>query len=52
VDVRGTVGTLWADELHPTDDGYGLVAARFAAVLRRALGSSTEAQQQTLARAR
>jgi hypothetical protein len=45
VDARGTVGTLWADELHPTDEGYGLVAARFAAVLRRALGGSTEAQR-------
>jgi len=45
VDARGAVGTLWADELHPTDAGYGLVAARFAAVLRRALGSSTEAQR-------
>lgn len=38
VDARGAVGTLWADELHPTDAGYGLVAARFAAVLRQALG--------------
>jgi lysophospholipase L1-like esterase len=38
VDARGAVGTLWADELHPTDEGYGLVAARFAAVLGRAFG--------------
>jgi len=45
VDARGTVGTRWADELHPTDEGYGLVAARFAAVLRRALGSPTEARR-------
>jgi lysophospholipase L1-like esterase len=45
VDARGAVGTLWADELHPTDAGYGLVAAKFAAVLRRALAASTEAQR-------
>jgi hypothetical protein len=44
VDARGTVRALWADELHPTDEGYGLVAARFATVLRRALGSATEGQ--------
>ena len=38
VDVRGTVGeSLWADELHPTDEGYALVAAKFRAVLRDAL---------------
>jgi hypothetical protein len=43
VDARGAVGTRWADELHPTDEGYGLVAARFAAVLRRALARPTEA---------
>lgn len=39
VDARGAVGTRWADELHPTNEGYRLVAARFAAVLGRALGS-------------
>jgi hypothetical protein len=45
VDARGAVETRWADELHPTNEGYGLVAARFAAVLRRALGISTETQR-------
>lgn len=45
VDARAAVGTRWADELHPTNEGYGLVAARFAAVLRRALGPSTEARR-------
>lgn len=39
VDVRGTVGdSRWADELHPTDDGYTRVAARFRDVLALALG--------------
>jgi hypothetical protein len=38
VDVRGTVvGSLWADELHPTDAGYARVAQRFVAVLRSAI---------------
>lgn len=38
VDIRGTVGTLWADELHPTDAGFRLVARKFLDVLRSALG--------------
>lgn len=35
VDVRGTLPTLnlWHDELHPTDPGFELVAAKFASVL-------------------
>jgi hypothetical protein len=36
VDIRGTVGMLWADELHPTDASFRLVAARFLNVLRSA----------------
>lgn len=38
VDVRGIVGDQWADELHPTDQGFRLVAAHFLGVLRSALG--------------
>ena len=39
VDVRGVVGDgRWADELHPSDEGYARVAARFQAVLAQALG--------------
>jgi hypothetical protein len=38
VDVRDVVGERWADELHPTDDGFQSVAAQFLRVLRRALG--------------
>jgi hypothetical protein len=38
VDVRGIVGACWADELHPTDEGFRLVAARFLGVLGSALG--------------
>jgi hypothetical protein len=39
VDVRGTIGSLamWADELHPTSDGFEQVAARFMTVLTQAL---------------
>jgi hypothetical protein len=37
VDVRGTVEEHWADELHPTDEGFRLVAARFRSVLGSAL---------------
>lgn len=36
VDIRGTVGMRWADELHPTDTGFRRVAARFLDVLRSA----------------
>lgn len=39
IDVRGTVGLLWADELHPTDQGFRLVANRALNVLRSALGA-------------
>ncbi|WP_216819790.1 hypothetical protein [Zoogloea sp. LCSB751] len=47
VDVRGTVvPPLWADELHPTDEGYTRVAQKFAIVLRSAIhgveGTPTE----------
>ncbi len=38
VDVRGIVQDRWADELHPTDQGFRLVASRFLGVLRSALG--------------
>jgi len=37
VDVRGTVGARWADELHPTDDGFASVTGLFGTVLRKAL---------------
>ncbi|WP_105370796.1 hypothetical protein [Neorhizobium huautlense] len=43
VDVRGKVGTRWADELHPTDDGFSTVGKLFKTVLDAAL-SRTEAQ--------
>jgi hypothetical protein len=46
VDVRRTVGTRWADELHPTDEGYKLVAQRFASVLRQALGGDDSIEPQ------
>jgi hypothetical protein len=36
VDVRDTVGMLWADELHPSDPGFRLVAAKFFEVLSSA----------------
>ncbi len=40
VDVRGLVGDAnWADELHPTDQGFAVAAAAFATVLDRALVS-------------
>ena len=42
VDVRGVVGNRWADELHPTDDGFTDVTDRFAAVLRRVVGTGTD----------
>jgi lysophospholipase L1-like esterase len=36
VDVRNTVGAgRWYDELHPTDDGYGAVAAKFEREIRQ-----------------
>ncbi|NJM33848.1 MAG: hypothetical protein HC850_03090 [Rhodomicrobium sp.] len=39
VDVRGTLGmALWADEVHPTDAGYKLVAAKFRDTINAALG--------------
>lgn len=37
VDLRESIGDEWADELHPTDNGYASAAKRFAAVVRRAL---------------
>jgi hypothetical protein len=41
VDLRGTLGpNQWADELHPSDQGYAIVAERFRAQLR-ALGVGT-----------
>ena len=33
IDNRTVVGTEWHDELHPTDKGFAVVAAKFAAVL-------------------
>jgi hypothetical protein len=40
VDVRGVVGTRWADELHPTDDGFADVGRAFRTVLDAALGGA------------
>ncbi|MGH0280452.1 hypothetical protein [Sinorhizobium meliloti] len=37
VDLRGKVGERWADELHPTDDGFATVGATFKTVLNAAL---------------
>lgn len=37
VDLRRVVAGRWADELHPTDAGFGAVAGQFAATLRQAL---------------
>ena len=37
VDVRGMVGSRWADELHPTDDGFSSVTGLFGTTLRKAL---------------
>lgn len=37
VDVRGTVGGRWADELHPTDAGFASVSGLFGGTLRKAL---------------
>lgn len=39
VDVRNTLRTVadWADELHPTSSGYGLVAGKFDEVLKQAI---------------
>ena len=38
VDVRGTLSAgLWADEVHPTDAGYKLVAGKFGEALSEAL---------------
>lgn len=42
VDVRGTVGARWADELHPTDAGFASVSGLFGAALRKALRSPSE----------
>ena len=41
VDARNTVRelALWADELHPTDEGFSRVAAQFRSVLRAAIPS-------------
>ena len=41
VDARGAVGNvnLWADELHPSDAGFALVATRFRVVLGTALAA-------------
>ena len=48
IDVRGTVGSLWADELHPTNEGFRLVAARALSVLRSALGAREYAKELAL----
>lgn len=37
VDVRGTVGARWADELHPTDNGFASVTGLFGDALRKVL---------------
>ncbi|ACL55828.1 hypothetical protein [Methylobacterium nodulans] len=39
VDVRGTVSGRWADELHPTDEGFAAVGRLFGAVLHEAIGA-------------
>jgi len=41
VDVRGTMKDVgaWADELHPTDESFHLVAEKFQAVLDQALAA-------------
>lgn len=46
VDVRGIVRDQWADELHPTDQGFRLVASQFLGVLRSALGQEALAPSQ------
>ena len=38
VDVRGIVAGRWADELHPSDDGFEAVGAAFRNVISSALG--------------
>lgn len=39
VDARGAVSDqLWADEIHPLDEGYAAVAQRFSGVIRQAIG--------------
>ena len=43
VDVRGAVGERWADELHPTDDGFATVGRRFTVVLNDALAAAKSA---------
>lgn len=52
VDVRGIVNSLslWADELHPTNDGFEQVAARFAAVLAQALPAREAAAEAAVER--
>lgn len=42
VDVRDTVQDRWADELHPTDEGFAAVGQAFDTTLRRALGTGAE----------
>ncbi|BCH35610.1 hypothetical protein MesoLjLc_75400 [Mesorhizobium sp. L-8-10] len=39
VDVRGALGPVdsWADEIHGTSDGFGNVASRFKAVMKRVI---------------
>ena len=41
VDCRGIVGTQphWYDELHPLDDGYARVAAKFREAIEREIGA-------------
>ena len=44
VDMRGTVGDgRWFDELHPTDEGYGLVTRKIVAKVSELTAGSREA---------
>ena len=42
IDLRRKVDGRWADELHPTNDGFAAVADSFRSVLRQVLQQSTE----------
>lgn len=40
LDMRGKVGTMWHDELHPTNQGYKIVAKSFSDAIRSVGGRS------------
>ena len=42
IDLRRKVNGRWADELHPTDDGFAAVADSFRSVLGQVLQQTTE----------